>query len=929
MPHSLKNICLLAVFSLALGVIWPDLSLATQVPRLEKLGQIKEGLRVPSRVDVDSFGNLFVADARLQQVFKFDKFGRQISTYDQVKASGAGLAVSSSGDRVYVSAFDKVAIYDAVGNLLGYLGKGAGEFVSAGSIDFDSDGNIYVADLTLRIIKVYSDQWSYGGQLGSVSFVASSSMAIDSSNDQIYVADSAEYGTQLNVYDRFGNLLQSVRGDVGFGSAAVYFLGGMTFDNKGRIYVSDIEGMTVRVIDSAASPLLDYNNIGKMYRPAGMVFDEVTGRLFVLQADQQVDIYGVDGAKNPTMANQAPAAPIPVAPIGGSEVTSLTPALKFNNAVDPNVTDELSYTIRVFDAVQQLVSVFNVAEQPKTTLAQMATTLLENRSYSWQVQTFDGLEVSAWTGLQPFYTNAIEETPSRPQLTAPLAGDAAESDSLLSWYASSDNDPYDSVRYRVDVASDADFNSIVFTQDTGATELALYDWSEALEPGREYYWRVAGIDNHGLSSTSTDDGRFSFHASVLAVTASMPGSKVYLGGHQGYAGQYVGEAPLELRGLAHGRYQVVVERAGFEPCLIPIDVLADERHKIHAQLQPALVPGSLVYSALRVAGKTVNAGSQLTPLVIDLDLDGVEDLLLATDDGVLHYYPGVLENEQEITRGLTEQRQITFAAEQILDLPQLTGAVPCLIDWNNDYQQDLVIGSADGSVRLFINQGDFKFAAEGQWLASVNGIAAPVMGDLDLDGDKDLVIGSEDGELVLFINVGSDAEPQLAGPHLLVTFADAAAPVFVDWDGDGQRELLVATEGQVYRATFKDATMSGLTLVAASGAEPGRLFALDIDGVGGKDLVVATEEGELLLAYSIGAQYVAGFYPALEEKLQQLQRILVDEHPVHLPLVSLMNVSMAERKLGDVLVLVEELIFRLPADAAAKVVAGELAATLK
>ena len=928
------NICFLVALSLTSCVIWPDNAAAVQVPQLERLGQIKAGLRVPSRIDVDAAGNLYVADSRLQQVVKFDRFGRQVTLFTQVEASGAGLAVNADGSRIYVAANDKVVVYAAGGELVGYLGRGTGEFSTAGSIDLDSDGNIYVADLGQRKIKVYTPKLSFSGNLGSVSFVASSALAIDPNTDQIYIAESATAENsglvpQVRVFDRLGNQLRSIEAETGFGTTAMLFFGGMTFDRAGRFYVGDVAGKSVRILDaSSATALLNYAEYS-ISRPASLAYDEVTGRLFVLRSDRQIDIYGVNGGSNPQPLNSAPDTPLPTAPIAGGEVATLTPVVTFVNSIDPDELDEVSYTVRLFDAAQNLVTSFDLAEQPNLTSGSVAVSLQEDGFYRWQVQAFDGQDVSAWSDLQSFYVNAVNSAPSAPLLLAPLAGAEVRSNSLLRWQGSVDSDPFDQVHYLVEVAIDSGFNSKVISELVSGSELALVDFSAVLEPGRNYYWQVSAIDNHAATQVSAADGRFSYQASALTVAANMPDARVYLGGHRNYAGQFVGVAPLELRDLQPGRYQVVVERAGFEPFLLPVEVSPGSSSDVYALLQPALIPARLSFAPLPVAGQQLASPATLAPLVADLDLDGIEDLLLTDADGVIRFYPGVLRNELELSSGKTKKRQVEFADEQPLGLPQVVGGSPCLIDWNNDFQQDLLIGSADGSVRLYLNQGDFSFAGEGQWLVGVIGQAVPTVADIDQDGNKDLVVGSGVGELLLFRNLGSDAAPQLSEPQLLVTFAEAAAPSFVDWDADGRRELLIAAEGQVYRATYAAGALSSLNLIDTAGVQIERLNVLDLDAVAGKDLLVGTADGQLLLATAEGSEYVDAFFVALEAKLLQINALLVDEQLAHQPLIDLMSASLAERKLADLLLLIEELIFRLPADAAATEMASELAVILQ
>lgn len=936
MIRSWTNISLIAVFSLALGVIWPDFSIAVQPPQIELLGEIKAGLRVPSRIDVDNNGNIFVADSRLQKVFKFDKLGREVLVADQEKISGAGLAVSPAGDRIYASAFDKVVVYDGAGALLGYLGRGAGEFVAAGSIDLDSDGNIYIVDLNRRQVKIFHPDGYLSGQLGA-DFVANSSLACQPTTDQLYLTDSfvsnvfgAQRQRKVTVYDRSGTLLKSILAKNGFGSAEVRFFGGMTFDAQNRFYVSDIEDMTIRVLDPAGTPLLSYTRDG-MSHPVSMAYDAVTSRLFVVQADQKIDIYGIDGGQNPVENNHAPSVPVPVAPIGGSEVVSQNPSLQFNNSVDADEQDTLSYNIRVFDAAQNPIASFSVAEQTVVTSVLLTVNLQENGLYRWQVQAFDGEAESDWSELQSFYVNASQEAPSSPVLTAPLAGAAVQTDALLEWQAATDSDPFDSLNYLLEVSAASDFKEILFSEELTATQRALADWSVLIEPGQNYFWRVTAIDNHGLKAVSDADGQFLYQASMLNVTANMPGARAYLGGHQGYAGQFIGDLPVSLRDLPEGRYQLVVERAGFEAFLQPVEVRVDLISEVYAELRPAPLPDMHMFKPLNVGGREVAAGSQVAALIADLDLDGVEDLLLTHADGSIHLHPGTLNNENE--HGKFAARNVSFQDEQLMLFPQLASGTPCLIDWNNDYLQDLLIGSADGAVALYLNQGEFVFSETPIWLASVGSSAVPAVADIDADGRKDLVVGSGDGELVLFRNLGTDSEPQLAEPQTLTILSEAVAPSFADWNGDGRRELLIAAEGQIYNAVYSAGALTGMSLIEVDGTPVARVIALDIDGVEGKDLIAGTADGRLLIANSGGTgnrlEYVADFYLALETKLQQLEEALGDEVPTYREQLDKMADKLAKKNIVSLGNLVEKLQAELVAESAAAAVANELMNILK
>ena len=141
-------------------------------------------------------------------------------------------------------------------------------------------------------------------------------------------------------------------------------------------------------------------------------------------------------------------------------------------------------------------------------------------------------------------------------------------------------------------------------------------------------------------------------------------------------------------------------------------------------------------------------------------------------------------------------------------------------DWNEDRLFDLVVGSARGVIVYYPNRGTRKepkfpyaklvFTTDGKPL-DVGISSVPLVVDWDGDGVKDLLVGANGNRVLFFKNVDTNnerrfenrgllkvGEEPLAIPHAPVpgsrgVFNDDYHPVpeVVDWDGDGDQDLLL------------------------------------------------------------------------------------------------------------------------------------------
>jgi hypothetical protein len=147
---------------------------------------------------------------------------------------------------------------------------------------------------------------------------------------------------------------------------------------------------------------------------------------------------------------------------------------------------------------------------------------------------------------------------------------------------------------------------------------------------------------------------------------------------------------------------------------------------------------------------------------------------------------------------------------------------PQLVDFDNDGKLDILSGSyAPGEIFLFKNRGDSTFARPKRLRDKTGSVITVGAGttaaatDWDNDGDNDVLVGTMSGDVFLIINSGTKEKPAFNEPTRLqinnkpIRTSANAAPAIADWDGDGLPDLLLGSgDGSVllYRATGRDPT---------------------------------------------------------------------------------------------------------------------------
>jgi len=287
---------------------------------------------------------------------------------------------------------------------------------------------------------------------------------------------------------------------------------------------------------------------------------------------------------------------------------------------------------------------------------------------------------------------------------------------------------------------------------------------------------------------------------------------------------------------------------------------------------------------VQAAGVDITVPGYSVPSFVDWDNDGDNDLVIGEGSGSftgkvrVYLNTGTASNPQFSGFAYVQSGAgaLTCAGSGCL------GCFPRVVYWNGDDKKDLLIGLADGKVKVFLNIGTDEnptfdagtFVQVGPLASKANidvgDRATPSAVDWNNDGKKDLVVGALDAKIHLFINEGTDAVPDFRaqtfaranGSDLLVPLS-RSSPDVLDLDGDGKKDILTGnTEGQLlfYTNTGTDAepNFAGYESVESygvpidlAGTPRSRPFVCDWTGDGYLDVLIGAGDGKVHLYQSV------------------------------------------------------------------------------
>jgi hypothetical protein len=160
-----------------------------------------------------------------------------------------------------------------------------------------------------------------------------------------------------------------------------------------------------------------------------------------------------------------------------------------------------------------------------------------------------------------------------------------------------------------------------------------------------------------------------------------------------------------------------------------------------------------------VGGEPIAVGIRATPVVDDWNEDGSKDLLVGNYDGNILIFINEGTDSDPVFHS-----SFKLKAGGI-DFDIGTRSAPRVFDWNEDGLKDLLVGEVEGYVYFLENTGTnesplFEYAEKIilvsyeplRYLPGEAPRSRPYITDWNNDGNNDIVVGGKDGRLMLFLS---------------------------------------------------------------------------------------------------------------------------------------------------------------------------------
>ncbi|NCR23226.1 MAG: DUF4347 domain-containing protein, partial [Microcystis aeruginosa L111-01] len=255
----------------------------------------------------------------------------------------------------------------------------------------------------------------------------------------------------------------------------------------------------------------------------------------------------------------------------------------------------------------------------------------------------------------------------------------------------------------------------------------------------------------------------------------------------------------------------------------------------------------------------IDVGDNAKPTFADLDNDGDLDAIIGHQTGIKYF------------KNLGSPSSPLFAEQTGSQNPfgniNIQGAAPTFADLNGDLTLDLAVGTDTGTIIYYINNGDRlnpRFVLPSGLIPVQNdpftGIdvgdqATPVLVDYDQDGDNDLIVGSQASGISYYRNTGNKNSPTFT-KSTSNPFANISgnAPILVDYDSDTDLDIFIGQANGVVtywennNGTFaQNASKNPFAKITntASLATNSAPAVVDLNGEGFKDAFIGVNNGKI------------------------------------------------------------------------------------
>ncbi|MEW6097185.1 MAG: FG-GAP-like repeat-containing protein [bacterium] len=209
----------------------------------------------------------------------------------------------------------------------------------------------------------------------------------------------------------------------------------------------------------------------------------------------------------------------------------------------------------------------------------------------------------------------------------------------------------------------------------------------------------------------------------------------------------------------------------------------------------------------RTQSHLLKVPSHAVPVVADWTYDDLKDLIIGDENGNVRVFRNVFSNEYP---------QFDVGSKVLIEGSELKvsgRAAPFVVNWDEQYYIDLIVGDASGQVWLYLSKeitpvfNSTPVLYDGKAIIKVEGNnAAPCVYDWNDDNKKDLIIGDANGNIWVYLNGGTDSNPvfnqgyQVLGTgSIALDVGNDAIPYVINWDGKGNKDLVVGnSDGEVY-----------------------------------------------------------------------------------------------------------------------------------